>query len=99
MSNGIPASQNGVSPAVSASLSAALAFPRVVWERWKKIARAAGIVQTRLLMVIFYFVFVFPLGLVMRLRGDPLHLTPPKGTNWTPHQHEDVTVETARRQF
>lgn len=70
-----------------------------VWEHWKRTARAVGIVQTRILMVGFYFVLVLPLGLVMRMKGDPLHLNAPKGTNWVPHHDEEVSVESARRQF
>ena len=50
-------------------------------------------------MVVFYFVFVLPLGLIMRRRGDPLHLKAPKGSNWTPHRNQDANLETARRQF
>jgi len=72
---------------------------KAAWEHWKKIARAIGVVQTRLLMIALYFIFVFPLGLIMRLRGDPLHLRPRTGSNWMPHRHEPRSLETARRQF
>jgi hypothetical protein len=76
-----------------------MGFLRTAWERWKKIARAIGVVQTRILMVAFFFLFVLPLGLIMRMRGDPLHLRPPQGGNWTPHRNQDATLETAKRQF
>jgi hypothetical protein len=51
------------------------------------------------LMVLFYFIVVLPIGLVMRLTGDPLHLRPPVGGNWTAHRHEEPSVDSARRQF
>jgi len=76
-----------------------MGFGRAAWDRWKKIARAVGVVQTRILMVIFYFIFVFPIGLIMRLRGDPLRLKPRTGSNWTPHHQEPASLESARRQF
>jgi len=82
-----------LAPADPAGLASA------TWQRWKQIARAVGVVQTRLLMVIFYFLVVFPIGLVMRLRGDPLRLRLMAQSNWTPHRHEPPSVETARRQF
>lgn len=88
-----------VSSVVPVSPPASLGFMRAAWERWKKIARAIGVVQTRIIMVLFYFVLVFPLGLVMRLRGDPLRLRPTSGSNWTPHRQEEQSLETARRQF
>ncbi|MBI4514715.1 MAG: hypothetical protein HY699_02735 [Deltaproteobacteria bacterium] len=72
---------------------------RRAWEGWKRLAHAIGVVQTRIMMVVFYFIFVFPLGLVLRLVRDPLHLKHPADTNWVPHQQEPATIETARRQF
>ncbi len=73
-------------------------FLRAAWDHWKKIARAIGVVQTRLLMVVMYFIFVVPLGLVARMRADPLHLRAPKGSNWMPHRHQPPNLESARRQ-
>jgi hypothetical protein len=99
MSQGMPASDTRVTPLVSMSAPQPLGFHRATWERWKKIARAVGVVQTRLLLIIFYFLVVLPLGLIMRIAGDPLHLKPRKGSNWTPHRHEEASVDAARRQF
>jgi len=84
---------------VSIPAPSPISFLRSAWERWKKIARAIGVVQTRILMVVFYFVLVLPLGLIMRMRGDPLHLKAPRGSNWTPHRDHNANLETARRQF
>ena len=103
MANAVPASEARVAPesdvevAVSAAPSMGLA--KATWERWKQIARAIGVVQTRLLMIVFYVVLVLPLGLVMRLVSDRLHLRPQHGTNWLPHRQEPQSLETARRQF
>jgi len=44
------------------------------------------------LMVAFYFIFVSPLGLLMRVRGGPLHLKAPTGSNWTPHRNQDADL-------
>jgi hypothetical protein len=99
MSNGVPASQvTGLAP-VAVSEVQPMGFIRVTWDRWKKIARAVGVVQTRVLMVVFYFILVCPLGLIMRLAGDPLRLKARAGSNWTPHRHEDPSLDVARRQF
>jgi hypothetical protein len=99
MSHEVPASNVGVRSVVSVAAPSPVGFLRTAWERWKKIARAIGVVQTRILMVVFYFVLVLPLGLVMRMRGDPLHLKAPHGSNWTPHRDQPANLETARRQF
>ncbi|GIW43250.1 MAG: hypothetical protein KatS3mg077_0532 [Candidatus Binatia bacterium] len=69
------------------------------WERWKQIAHAVGVVQTRFLMVAFYFVMVLPLGLVMRRREDRLRLRPPQGSLWLPHPDVEHNLERARKQY
>ena len=74
-------------------------FLRQAWEHWKLVAHAVGVVQTRILMVIFYFILVMPLGLMMRLRGDPLHLKPRNVGNWTPHSQQERSLDATRRQF
>jgi len=99
MSNGVSASQvTGLTP-VSVSGARPMGLLRASWDHWKKVARAVGVVQTRILMVILYFLFVFPLGLLMRLTGDPLHLRAHSGSNWTPHRDETPGLDAARRQF
>ncbi len=99
MSSGVPASQVQVGALVSVAAPPPAGLLHAAWDRWKKIARAIGVVQTRILMVVFYFIFVLPLGLVMRLSSDRLHLKPPARGNWTPHRHEEPSLDTARRQF
>jgi hypothetical protein len=103
MSDGIRASEAparaGAKPLASLSASGPTGFARAAWAHWKKIAHAVGVVQTRVLMVIFYFIVVLPIGLIMRLRGDPLHLKAPTDSNWTPHRHEEPSLDSARRQF
>jgi hypothetical protein len=86
-------------PAVSSTLPASGNPLRAGWEHWKKLAHAVGVVQTRFLLVVFYFLFVMPLGLVMRLTQDKLQLRRPTGSCWAPHAHEEQSIEAARRQF
>jgi len=105
--NGIPAETQAAAPmrvsteATAGSLAAPrpVGFVRSAWDHWKKIARAIGVVQTRLLMVLIYAVLVVPLGLIMRIRSDPLHLKPRTDSNWTPHSYEPPSLDSARRQF
>ncbi len=103
MSNGIQASEapvrSGIEPLPSLAASTPTSFVRLAWAHWKKVAHAVGVVQTRVLMVIFYFIVVLPIGLVMRLVGDPLHLRRPAGSNWSEHRHQEPSVDSARQQF
>lgn len=97
MTNDIPASEVRVGAIVSVASPAG--FAKGIWIHWKRIAKAIGVVQTRILMVFLYFLFVFPVGLIARRSGDPLHLKVPKDTNWTAHRQEEASLDTARRQF
>ena len=69
------------------------------WERWKQIARAVGVVQTRFIMILFYFVMVVPLGLFVRWKEDRLRLRPPQGPLWVPHPENKHTLDRARKQY
>jgi hypothetical protein len=72
---------------------------RRVWEHWKQIAHAVGVVQTRFFMVVIYAIVVVPTGLLMRLSRDPLHLRAQQHGNWTPTRPSERSVDAARRQF
>ncbi len=69
------------------------------WQRWNDFAGRMGNVQGRLLMGVFYFVFVTPLGLGVRLFSDPLTTKKqPTQSNWQPKEASDLTLEAAREQ-
>jgi len=83
----------------NAGSASAAAFPRRVWERWRKTAHAIGVVQTRGIMLLVYVLMVLPMGFVFRLTGDPLQLRPPKDGTWRECRHSPRTIDAARRQF
>jgi saxitoxin biosynthesis operon SxtJ-like protein len=74
-----------------------VALLRALWQAWKTVAARIGHFQSRLILVVLYFVVVGPLALVMRVAGDPLGI---KGTApaWT-ERRRTISLETARRQF
>lgn len=78
---------------------AARGYPRRVWDHWKQVAHAVGVVQTRFVMLVIYVIAVVPTGLLMRLSRDPLHLRAPEHGNWTPVRQNERSVDAARRQF
>ncbi|MCB2230273.1 hypothetical protein KQH82_06120 [bacterium] len=46
---------------------------RQIWNGWMRFARVVGRVNTAVLLTLFYFLILSPLGAVMRLFGwDPL---------------------------
>ena len=69
-----------------------------LWQRWVKVSKRIGDFQARLLLSLFYIVFVLPLGLLLRSFADPLGLKRPS-PDWTPRQNSVSRLEDARRQF
>lgn len=73
-----------------------------VWRGWKRIARTIGRANTIVLLTLFYFLVIAPLGALMRLFGwDPL-LSRSKArasaTNWQPVEHGSPDIDSLRRQ-
>jgi len=72
---------------------------RQLWSKWKALAIKIGNFQGRVILTLFYFVFVTPLGLAVRWFSDPLRIKPHAGaTFWQRKAQPDPTLEEARRQ-
>jgi lipopolysaccharide/colanic/teichoic acid biosynthesis glycosyltransferase len=71
---------------------------RALWEGWKRVAKRIGDVQARILLTIFYFLFLAPFALVVRWRMDPLAIKTDMG--WRSKEGSSGTpMERASRQF
>jgi hypothetical protein len=69
-----------------------------LWQWWRKIAKKIGDFQARLILAIFYFVIILPLGLIVRLFSDPLDRKE-SAAGWAVKSATSTSVESARRQF
>jgi hypothetical protein len=73
---------------------------RRLWEKWKVVAHAIGNVQSRFMLLLFYFLVLAPFALGVRLLSDPLRLQKPSHSSWLPKQTERLDHwDKARRQF
>ena len=70
---------------------------RGLWTAWKALAARVGHVQSRLLLVVLYFVAVGPIALVLRLVSDPLDVKG-AGSTWRTRTRTP-SLEAARKQF
>lgn len=68
---------------------------------WMKFAEFLGYVNTRILLGVFFFIGMTPIGLVMRLAGkDPMQRTFRKsGSYWTPSAPHSEGTKHFLRQF
>ncbi len=75
---------------------------KYIWSGWKKVAHGIARIQTNLLITIFYFLVLTPLGLVFKLFGwDPLESrlrNLHKTTNWKSVDRGEPNLEAMRRQ-
>jgi hypothetical protein len=66
------------------------------WQRWKRFARRATEFQSNVVLLVLYFVFFVPLGLLRFLIARPGGVPDP---SWRPRQPPDRSLDAARRQF
>lgn len=64
------------------------------WEKWKDIAARAATFLARILLSVFYWIFITPFAIVVRTCSDPLQMDSDKGGRW----HEAPSSE-AEEQF
>lgn len=70
----------------------------IIWSRWKIIARHIGVFQSRLILSVFYFTLLLPIGLVFSLFHDKLEIKKPLKSYWKAKTKQPETVEEMRRQ-
>ncbi|HRY29844.1 MAG TPA: hypothetical protein P5079_07375 [Elusimicrobiota bacterium] len=71
---------------------------RSIWARWKKIAFAIGVFQTRLFFIMFYYVCLFPFAVALRFFGDPLGLKLSPSSAWRKRTTRDTSLRHLRKQ-
>jgi hypothetical protein len=71
---------------------------RRLWEGWKRVARAIGNFQARVLLTVFYVVLILPFGVAVRLLADPLRIRRPS-RKWAPSNSDAIDMAAAHRQW
>jgi hypothetical protein len=71
---------------------------RRLWEGWKRVSRAIGNFQARVLLTIFYVVLILPFGLAVRLFADPLRIRR-LSDKWIDRDADAIDIAAARRQW
>lgn len=71
-----------------------------LWQRWSDFSKRMGAFQSRVLLSLFFFLFVSPFALAVRVFSDPLGIKPrAAGTFWRPRKEDVAELESYRRQF
>ncbi len=73
---------------------------RRLWEGWKRIGTTIGNFQARVLLAIFYAVFLAPFAVLLRWVSDPLAIKSGSKRGWLPrNEQQESPAELAKRQF
>jgi hypothetical protein len=73
---------------------------RRLWEGWKRFGKKLGNFQARLLLGIFYAIFLAPFAVMLRWLSDPLAIKPGSKRGWLPRGDQETSAEElAKRQF
>jgi len=68
-----------------------------LWERWKAIARAIGVFNSRVILTVIYFTVVAAFALAYKLVSDPLGVKT-RVTTWKERTGPLNSLEEAKRQ-
>jgi hypothetical protein len=71
-----------------------------LWSKWKVFAQKIGNFQARVILSLFYFLIVSPIGIVFKFTDDSLRLKRPKANSyWLNRNINKSSLEEERRQF
>lgn len=68
-----------------------------LWDAWKRLGKAIGHVQAKIVLALFYAIFVFPFGIMVRLFSDPLRIKK-RPSEWLDYPDKACDMQWARRQ-
>jgi hypothetical protein len=69
------------------------------WKLWKRFGLFMANIFARIILTIFYFTIILPVGILGRLFSDPLDIKPGKKAQWRKYNMPDATLENLRRPF
>jgi hypothetical protein len=76
-----------------------MALLRLLWEYWKVFAKKVGHFNSRLLLLVFYYLVAAPFAIGLKLLSDPLRLRGEPG-RWLPRPaRSGDALAAARREF
>jgi hypothetical protein len=77
-----------------------MSFLRHLLQEWKILSGYIGDFQARLLLTIFYFTALFPIGILLYLLSDPMQIHhQPQFSAWMKRPERELNIHEGERQF
>lgn len=71
-----------------------------IWQRWKNFSKRTGSFQSKTILSLFFFLFVSPFALAVKIFSDPLRIKPKsEKSHWLVKKEIQSDLEHFRRQF
>ena len=72
-----------------------------LWKKWLKFGKIIGHFQALIIFTLFYFVILWPVGLIVSFFTDPLNFKSNKGmrSNFNLWLHPDESLELAHKPY
>jgi len=71
-----------------------------LWQSWENFSKKMGSFQSRIILSLFYFIFVTPFALGVKIFSDPLRIKHQGSkSHWIPKKEINTDLEKYRRQF
>ncbi len=72
---------------------------KIIWERWKIIALHIGVFQSRVILSLFYFILLLPIGFVFSGFKDALGIKTKHTSTWRNKEKQSLTLDQLKEQF
>lgn len=72
---------------------------KVIWNKWLSFSHKVGNFNARIILSLFYFLFVTPLAIGVKLFSDPLRVKKKTSSYWIEKEQKRQGIEEAKRQF
>lgn len=74
-------------------------YLKTIWDKWKVFSKWIATIQASLILTIFYFLFLLPLGIVFTFFQDRLGIKERTQSTWKDKERQTSTIEELQQQF
>lgn len=73
---------------------------KAIWRWWRPVARKIGNWQARIFLMLFYFLFISPVAITIKLFSDPLNLKKQNNPSfWIKRSRKQQNLDQAKEQY
>lgn len=71
---------------------------RNFWSAWKKLAHKIGVFQSKVILTVFYFLFLTPFGFIYSFFKDELKIRKTNNSSWHAKKNQSESIADLKQQ-